>query len=77
MSQVPRLREHKVSKLTWRMPRGSQYQGVQGTPSACCESSLIPRQLAAGYLIPDRQWIGEYGQEIEDSGRDSGSRSMK
>ena len=63
MSQVnkvdfgPCLHEHKVSKLTWRMPRGSN------TPQLCCAARLMPRQLAAGYLTALSQAsvaIGKY-----------------
>ena len=39
----------------WRMPRGSN------TPQLCCAASLIPRQLAAGYLIYASQGILELG----------------
>jgi len=43
MSQVPRLREHLANAARVKYP------------AACCESSLIPRQLAAGYLIFGRE----------------------
>ncbi len=51
MSQVPCLYEHKVSKLAWRMPRGSNTNVSGGHIQLCCVARLIPRQLAAGSLI--------------------------
>ena len=45
MSQVNLLTLCRACTDIWRMPRGSN------TPQLCCASSLIPRQLAAGFLI--------------------------
>ena len=51
MSQVPCLYEHKVSKLAWRMPRGSNTYVSGGHIQLCCVARLIPRQLTVGIAV--------------------------